>query len=414
MRNTPLNLRHLRAFYEVGVQGRVSPVADLIYMSQPAVSQALAKFEKRSDAVFFHRQPHGLTLTEAGVLMHKRVGRALGFLDDGARHITTRHGDGVRLARQMTTTQLRALVAIADHGSFTEGARASNTSQPAISRAIRDLEKLCGCPLIEKTGRGIVLSHGAELLAQAARLAFNELRQGDDEIRALHSRDTSVLTIGSLPLARSAVLPKAILAFAAEKLDVAIHVIDGPYDDVFTGLLHGEIDMLIGALRSPPPSEEAIEVPLFVEELSVIARAEHPLAGRADLSAQDLLGYPWIVPRMGTPTRDYYERFAAGAWKGQEPHLIEASSLILIRGLLVESDSLTIISGQQVFFELETETLVRLDIKLEGSQRPIGLTYRRNWVPTQTQTRFLNDLAQAVRDLGLSDGIDPEIHPYPE
>ncbi|MGR3660679.1 MAG: LysR family transcriptional regulator [Paracoccaceae bacterium] len=410
----PLNLRHLRAFYEVGVVGRVSPVADLIYMSQPAVSQALAKFEKHCGAKLFFRQPNGLILTDAGLLMHTRVARALQFLDNGTRQITTRHSDGLRLSRQITTTQLKALVAIADSGSFTKGARVIGTSQPAVSRAIRDLEKLCNCPLVEKTGRGIVLTTAAETLAQSARLAFNELRQGEDEIRALHSVDTSVLTIGSLPLARSAVLPKAILAFAAEKLDVAIHVIDGPYDVIFTGLLHGEIDVLIGALRSPPPNDGAVEVPLFNEELSVIVRAGHPLADRKGITPAELLAYPWIVPRNGTPTRDYYDRFAAKSWGGKNPHLIEASSLILIRGLLVESDSLTIISGQQVFFELETGTLVRLDIKLEGSQRPIGLTYRRTWHPTKTQARFLDDLSRTIRGLGLTEDRDVQINLYPE
>lgn len=414
MRVLPYNLRHLRAFYEVGISGQVSPVAERVFMSQPAVSQALTKFEKRCDTQFFYRRSNGLILTEAGALMHKRVARALEFLDNGTRQITSRLSNGERLARQITTTQLRAIIAIADHGSFTAGARAAATSQPAISRAIRDLEKLCGCTLIEKTGRGTELTNAAETLAQSARLAFSELRQGEDEIRALHNSDTSVLTIGSLPLARSAVLPKTILAFATENPDVAIHVIDGPYDDMLTGLLHGEIDVLIGALRAPPLSDDVIEVPLFSEELSIIARAGHPLAKRPHLTPPDLLACPWVVPRRGTPTRDYYDRFATTSWRGKSPHLIEASSLILIRGLLIESDGLTIMSGQQVFFELETETLVRLNIKLEGSQRPIGLTYRRNWFPTGTQKRFLDDLTQTIADLGLSGEGDTRIRPYPE
>lgn len=239
----------------------MSPVAENLYMLQPAVSRALAKFQKRCEAPLFHRRPGRLVLTEAGSLMHPRAGRVLNYIDTATQQVTTRQNDGLRLSRQITTTQLRAMVAIADHESFTAGARVVGTSQPAISRAIRDLENLCDKTLIEKTGRGIVLTKAPEILVQATRLSFEELRQGEDEIKALHGADTSVLTIVSLPLARSAVLPKAMLAFVVDNPNVALQVIDGPYDDILTSLRRGEIDILIGALRSPAPSENVVAPP---------------------------------------------------------------------------------------------------------------------------------------------------------
>lgn len=232
-------------------------------------------------------------------------------------------------------------------------------------------------------------------------MSFEELRQGEDEINALQGADTSILTIGSLPLARSAVLPKAMLAFADENPSVAIHVIDVPYDDILTGLRRGEIDILIGALRSPAPSDDVIETPLFDDQLSIVARVKHPIASQKTVSPHELLAYPWVVPRNDTPTRDYFNRFKIDLWDGKAPHLIETSSLILMRGLLVESDSLAMISGQQVAFELETGALVRIDFELPGSQRPIGLTTRREWHPTRTQSRFLDQINKAAAAIGL-------------
>ncbi|MBL4813604.1 MAG: LysR family transcriptional regulator [Rhodobacteraceae bacterium] len=404
MTASPLNLRHLRAFYEVGVIGQVSPVADIVFMSQPAISQAIAKFESRCGAPLFHRQSTGLVLTEAGKLMHIRVTRALKSFDDGAHLVTQRKSSGQRLSRQMTLTQLRALVSIADHGGFTKGAKAVGTSQPAISRAVRELESLCGRPLIEKTGRGVVLTHAAEIIAQSARLAFHEIRQGADEIKAHLGADTSVLTIGSLPLARSAIIPKAILAFTAANTDVAVHIIDGPYNDMRTGLMRGEIDLMIGALRGLSPTDDLVEVPLFTDKLSIIARAGHPLAQNDNISPEELQKYPWIVPRKGTPTRAYFDTLLHDDWGGDLPHLIESSSLILIRGLLVQSQRLTIISKQQVELDVENNVLTKLNYALPGSGRPIGLTYRRSWHPTKTQSRFLDNIRRAVRDLDLNEG----------
>lgn len=333
--------------------------------------------------------------------MHKRISRALALLDAGARHATQRRSEAIRLSRQMTITQLRAIVAVADQKNFTHASRMIGTSQPAISRAIRDLENLCGRSLIEKTGRGIVLTHAAEMFTRAIRLFFNEVRQGQDEIQALHGTDTSVLTIGSLPLVRSAVLPKAILAFASKKPDVAIHVIDGPYDDVMTGLRRGEIDILIGALRTPPPFDDVVEKHLFSDSLSIVARSDHPLANQKCLSHHDLLKFPWIAPRDRTPTRDYFNQLMTEQWGSEPPHIIETSSLILIRALLLESDAITIISGQQVSFELETGVLKPLDIQLSETPRSIGLTIRSDWAPTKTQALFLSELTTTVSAMGL-------------
>lgn len=396
-----LNLRHIRAFYHVGLCGHISPVSELVFMSQPAISQAIAKFENLCGTLLFYRQSTGLDLTDAGTLMHNRISRALALLDDGTRQATQRRSEALRLSRQMTITQLRAIVAIADRKNFTHAARAIGTSQPAMSRAIRDLENLCGRVLIEKTGRGIVLTHTAEVFTRSIRLFFNEIRQGQDEVQALHGIDTSILTIGSLPLARSAVLPKAILAFASKKPDVAIHVIDGPYDDVMTGLRHGEIDVLIGALRMPLPFDDVAGKHLFSDSLSIVARSDHPLADQKHVTYDDLLSFPWIAPRDSTPTRDYFNQLIAEEWGGKNPRIIETSSLILIRALLLESDAITIISEQQVSFELNTGVLKRLDIRLNETPRSIGVTIRRAWVPTQTQALFLSELTAVISAMNL-------------
>ena len=408
---TDVTLRHLRAFFEVGCHGHVSPVAGILFMSQPAISQALAKFEARCGTALFRRTSAGLSLTLTGTLLHARTARALTFIDESIAKVSTRRHDAALLSRQITTTQLRTIVALADHGNLTKGAQAIATSQPAMSRTLRELEKLCGRTLIEKTARGIVLTHTAETLVQGARLAFSELRQGMDEIRAVQGRDSSVLTIGSMPLARSSILPKALLSFATSHPEVAIRVIDGPYNDMMTGLRRGQIDLLIGAMRSPPPFDDVVEAPCFRDRLSIVARHGHPLANAESLKAEDLRRYPWIVPRSGTPTRDYFDQFVARQWDGAAPHLIETSSLILIRGLLVESDTLTMISDQQLVLDLDAKSLVRLRYELAASDREIGMTYRRDWMPTKTQASFLKAITGAIKQLKLDDTGMEAMHP---
>ncbi len=397
---TNLNLRHLRAFHEVGTCGRLSLAAEKINFSQPAITQAIAKLETVIGYQLFIRRPTGMFLTAEGELFYIRTGRALALLKDGSDHVVQSRkakavGRDRAFYRQITSTHLRSLIAIGRHKSFSHAARETGTSQPSLHRAARELEQMSAVEFYIKTPQGITLGKPAAELARFAQLAFSELRQGLDEIIALHGTDTSILTFGTLPLARSFILPKAINRITIERPNLTIKVIDGPYPDQLNALRHGEIDFLLGALREPAPFSDVREETLFEDNLAVIARTGHPLSERTDVSYSDLLQFPWVVPRPGTPTRHHFDKVLSGSESAQETQIIESSSLVLIRGLLLGSNRLTLLSRQQVLTELEQNQLCILPLKLRDTERAIGFTMRRNWQPTGTQ-KLLMDLIREV------------------
>ncbi|HEY5790955.1 MAG TPA: LysR family transcriptional regulator, partial [Gammaproteobacteria bacterium] len=326
----------------------------------------------------------------AGTLVLGRVTRALGHLEHATRE-TARKGvrRAAALDQRLTTAQLRALVAVASAHNFSLAARSIGISQPSLHRAARDLERLLELALFDRTSRGIVLTPAAELLAQHAKLAFAELAQGYAEVAQLRGIDCGRIVVGSMPLPRTHVLPAAINGFTRDHPDVLVSVVDGPYADLLHGLRHGDIDLLVGALRDPLPAADVTQERLFDDPLAVVARSGHPLAGRAEVGLDELLGYPWVVPRPGTPTRDQFERLLAAHGERRPPGLVEASSLVLIRGLLLGSDRLTLISSHQVRHECSQGLLAALPFADVGPSRPIGLTQRAEWKPTPTQQRFL-------------------------
>ncbi len=395
------NLRHLRVFREVALSKSISKASRNAYLSQPAITQAIAKLESAVGVTLFERRSDGMFATEAGVLFLDRVERALGYLESGARE-TARMGqkNGARRATRfdllLTTTQLRALVAVSNAKNFSLAARTIGISQPSLHRAARDLERLLDIPLFDKTSHGIVLTRVGELLAQHAKLMFAELEQGFSEVEELQGTDTGSIVIGSMPLARTFILPTAINALLRTHPEVRISVIDGPYVDLLHGLRHGEIDLLIGALRNPVPADDVVQEALFEDPLAVVARTGHPLAGGEPVAMSELTAYPWAVPRLGTPTRDHFEVLMQGLGPLPAPP-IESSSLVLVRGLLLESDRLTLISTHQIRHEQEFGLLAPVPVDMPPILRPIGLTLRRDWRPTPTQRQFLGCLQEAGR-----------------
>ena len=398
------NLRHLRAFCVVAAHQSISRASEEVFLSQPAITQAIAKIEQALDIELFTRRTDGVFITEAGKLFLARAERAQEYIRAGiaeARRIgQVKSGKGfANLDQLVSGVQLRALIAIAKTGNFSLAARLVGISQPSLYRAARDLERLSAMALFRKTGQGIELTPSAEIWARYAKLAFAELKQGYMEIEEYKGIDSGRIVIGTMPLARTYILPTAISRITEKRPGIEISVIDGRYEDLLQGLRYSEIDILIGALRDPPPIDDVIEEAVFEDELALFVRAGHPLTRKKKISIEDLAVYPWVTPREGSPTRTKFEELFAKKQHPRPQSLVEASSLVLIRGLLMDSDRITILSTHQTRHEQEQGLLVQLPFDLGDTRRPIGLTTRRDWHPTTTQAEFVAALRSAGMEL---------------
>ncbi|MCB9957481.1 MAG: LysR family transcriptional regulator [Rhodospirillaceae bacterium] len=403
MNSRMANLRHLRAFAAVARCRSISKASQVVHLSQPAVTQAIANLEERLGAPLFERRSDGMVSTDAGTLFLDRVERALALIQAGARtavQLAARKGGrgNAKFDQLLTAAQLRALIAVSKAENFSLAARQAGISQPTVHRAARDIERLSGLALFTKSSQGIALTPSADALAQAAKLAFAELEQGFAEIDEMLGVDAGRIVIGTLPLPRTFILPTAINALLARRPDVRVSVVDGPYNDLLRDLRHGDVDLLVGALRNPVPIDDVVQETLFSDPLAVVGRAGHPLAGRSGIGLADLAAYPWVVPRQGTPTRAMFDRLFEGATPPACP--VESSSLVLIRGLLTESDHLTLISAHQIRHEERAGVLAPLPFDMSATSRPIGITHRRDWRPTATQRDFLTCVRAAGRAVG--------------
>ena len=396
------NLRHLKCFYEVGVEQGIGRAAQKVHLSQPAVTQAVAGLEKRLGQPLFDRVPDAMLLTEPGKILHLRVGRLLHLLANGARdvgRIAGRNGERANPGFQahLTASQLRALLALSQAGNFSQAAREIGISQPSLHRAARDFEALSGVILFRTSRQGTDLTRAGTAMARAVSLAATEYQQALAELAALDGADNTCIRIGSLPLSRSAILPNAIDALVSDGNPIQVVATDGPYPDLLRALRFGELDALIGALRSPCPGEDLVQEHLFSDTLVLVAGPNHPLLGRKDLSLNDLRDYPWIAPPKATPAGSYLMRFLGLDQIDQTPVRVVSSSLIMVRGLLARGPYLSIISRSQISLEQSLNQIIPLDVPLPDSTRSIGLTTRRDWRPTPTQARFLTLIREAVK-----------------
>lgn len=396
MLNSFPNLRHMRVFLETARSGSISAAAERCLLSQPAATQAVRRLEAELGTPLLVRRSRRFVTTACGALFARRAESALDFLQQGSRG-ALRGASGRRpFDRLVTAAQLRALIAVANTGSFTLAARVLELSQPTVHRAARDLEGIAGVPFFQATASGVELTTAAQAFTLGAKLARTEIRQGLEEITTELGDDRGTFTLGSLPLARTSIVPRATHAMIAGTEGVQIRVVDGRYAQLLRSLREGDLDCMIGALRFPCPADDVTQEPLFDDGLAIVAHPRHPLAGRKGVTLEDTLVYPWVAPPKDTPAGTYLFETLRIHERPRTPVRVVSSSLVMLRGILAEGNYVSIISRHQISVEERDGHIVPLDIDLTGNSRAIGLTYRTSWRPTGTQARFIELLRAAA------------------
>ena len=393
------NLRHLVLFDEVVRRGSVSAAARAAHLSQPAVTQAVAQVEAALGARLMQRSYAGLALTGAGRAAAQRIERVLQMLREALSAVRPRvpGGQEDEVLRGITSTQLQALMAVAEAGAFARAARRIGRARAAVHRAARQLEKSLGTELFELTSHGVRPTREAEKLALRTRLAFAEIAQAQAEVAAAHGTGSGATVIGAMPLARSVLVARAVLEFASLRPEHGLTILDGPYESMLGALRRGSADVLVGALRDPIPYEDIVQEHLFEDPLAIVVGAQHPLAGGGAPTLAALAPFPWIAPRRGSPLRRHFDALQARLGGPPAVAPIECNSLIAARSMLLASERVMLLSEHQIQHELVTRQLVALPHPLGAVTRAIGLTVRRDWQPTAVQAQLVEGLRRHAR-----------------
>ena len=381
------SIRHLRVFHSVAQLNGVRRASEECHLSQPAVTQAIAKLEKQLGVVLLDRRASGSYLNEFGVIFQRRVARFFTQIEAALVQLGVPNGPASvpGIASRMTRSQIRSLVSIVENGSFAGAARALHVSQTSLQRAARDLERTLRTPLFVQSAAGIMAAPAAAELARQIKLALREIQCGVDEIEAAKGNFGGEIVIGALLLAGSVVLASVLNDFAAEYPNANVRVLNGNAEDMLRYLRAGDVDFVIGLLRNPTP-DDLVDEPIAQTPYVVVARHGHPLVEKKAVTLDDLASYDWVIGTPGAIRRSRFDQMFEGRRRPQAR--IATCSLPTIRLLLANSDRLALLTSYELMYEDENLTAIPF-----GPIEPapsIGLTMRVDWIPTQLQANFLD------------------------
>lgn len=393
------SFRRLRAFEAAARRRSLSAAAQALRLTQPALTHSIAQLEAELGARLFERGPEGAFLNDAGRILERR---ALRFFEQTRAALAAageRAADDPALDQQtarLASAQVRALLAIWRAGTFRAAAQALGVAEPSLQRPARELERMLGAPLYRRTAAGLAVNEAGRELARRLALAIAEIRSASDEIGAAAQTRAS-LRIGVLPLAPRILIARATGAVAASAGAQRIEVMEAAYVDLARMLNDGAIDLVFGALRDPPPYADLVEEPLFEDPYVIVCRRDHPLT-LTKASPADLAAFEWVHPTIGLPRRAVLDR-AIQEWRLSAKVSFETNCLATITALLSASDRLSVLSRWHVRLD---ERLAALETPgVPHAPRRIGVTYRRNWLPTPFQHAMLDRLRREAQDAAV-------------
>lgn len=162
---------------------------------------------------------------------------------------------------------LRVLLAVIEHGSFTRAADAMGTSQPAVSQTIRRIEEHLGHAVVTRNRRGVLPTRSGTLLAEGARTAFDAIRQSVAAIEESQAEPVGRVVLGCHAGLASYALPRFMAEFLRDFPKVELTLWNGNSRAVEAAVLDGSVDM--GLVVNPSGHPDTVITELFEDSVQI-------------------------------------------------------------------------------------------------------------------------------------------------
>lgn len=204
---------------------------------------------------------------------------------------------------------------------FRRAAEALAIAQPALSRAVAQLETDLGARLLNRTRRGVELTPAGHLLLERSEPLLRGLAALPSDLRALAGGQVGTVRVGFTGLAMATVLPGILRAFHATHPGIRLELTEMPTSAQLAALQTG--DLACGFFHPDAPSPGLETRVLLRERNGILLSAADPLARRRTLRLRELANTPFVLfPRQHNP--GFYDRIlAAFSAAGVAPKITE-------------------------------------------------------------------------------------------
>lgn len=292
--------------------------------------------------------------------------------------------------------QLQMIISVAECGTMVGAAEQVNLTQPAVTKAVRELEEDLGVRLFKRSNRGVTPTIYGDVLIRRARMVLSQLAQGAEEIEGLSTGTGGRVVVGTLLAGAAWLVPRSVARLRERRGGVHVSIVEGTNERLIPMLLHGEIDFIVGRLSEVEYNDGLVQEALYDENIILVARQGHPLHDGTVKATRDLAGFDWILPPPDTTLRRQIDQ--AFVADGLDPPnvVVDSVSLQANRELLKSTDLICVMPEGVIADDIANGSLVNIPTRKQRGTGPVGISMRKEEHLSPTAEAFLNTLREVA------------------
>ena len=243
----------------------------------------------------------------------------------------------------MRLQRIEQFISIVDAGSVRGAARQLGLSQPALSRALQQLEEELGVQLLLRSGRGVLLTAAGSAFLARARVAEAELRKAAEEARSTVDDGSGLLSLGLSPVGASLFLPELALTLQRDRPKTRIRILETT-PSALLPLVRDEVMDLAVTQRTRINLDAGLDYrPLAEINVRIAVRRGHALLALGKVHLSDLLDAKWLYMTAHDSADDVVSRsFIAAGLPAPQP-AIHCGSYFVALDLIAATDMLGVL-----------------------------------------------------------------------
>jgi LysR family pca operon transcriptional activator len=297
--------------------------------------------------------------------------------------------------------QLNYFVESARNGSMYKASEMMNVSQPAVTKAINELENSLGVKLFERSKKGVDLTIYGEAFYQHATAAIANIADGYNHIDEIRNAERGHVVVGSLAWGYSKIVSMAIARLKRELPKVVVTVKTGMNADLLPDVALGDVDMVIGRRGESSDMVGLVHDVLFHASLMLVVSPGHPLTKRNKLELADLVDESWLIPPANTAPRRTMDELFHEHNVPFPQNYVEGGSVQFFLDMIDDGRAIAALPNNLIMEELQQGRLIKLDIELNDSIGPVGISRRENSELSRPAGQLVLELRRAAAKLGL-------------
>jgi DNA-binding transcriptional LysR family regulator len=276
-----------------------------------------------------------------------------------------------RISRKLRVRDLHMIEAIATRGSMARAAMELGLSQPAVSKAIADLELDLGVAVFNRGAQGVQLTESGQVLLRRGRVILDELRHGLDEIADISDPTRGFVRVG-VALAQSLFISAVIGRISRRHPRIRLSVTMTDPIRLVASLRDRKLDFAICRVQMAEGEPDLKGEALFRDRIDVVVAPNHPLARRQTLTLADLTEERWAL----APPDTYLGGLVLKAFQAQSlpmPQAVVTTTSIQLRFDLMETAGfLTLAPRSMVIHPSRRRRLKALPVAFSDDAGPMG------------------------------------------